>query len=76
MLYGDAITNSFLVNENFIYDDKFILILDKDKAVRKEVEVKGFAKNKVIVTGAKLNGEQLILTRINNLSLLQKVISE
>ncbi len=75
ILKGNVVENSFLIEENFIYENKFILILEGDKAIRKKIDMKGFIDDKVIVVGENLNGKNLILTRINNLSSLQKVIS-
>ena len=71
---GLAVTDSFLVDENSIYEDTFIYVLENNKALRKKITIEGFAKEKVIVTGQNLNNANLILTRINNLNLFKKII--
>lgn len=76
MLEGSTIYNSFLIDENNIYDDNYILILEESKAVRKKIDIKGFIGSKVIVVGENLINKNLILTRINNTNLIQKVISK
>ena len=76
IIQGLAIKESFLVNENSIYEDKFIYILEGNKAVRTKINVEGFANEKVIITGQKLNNKKIILTRINNLNLFKKIYSK
>ena len=76
MIKGNIIRDSFLVDENNIYEDMFILILDNDRVKRKKIEIKGFADGKVIIAGKNINNLNMILTRINNISLVQKVISK
>tara|TARA_Y100000591_G_scaffold318020_1_gene328407 strand:- start:722 stop:1912 length:1191 start_codon:yes stop_codon:yes gene_type:complete len=76
ILEGLAIQESFLVDENSIYEDTFIYVLEGNKAVREKINVEGFAKEKVIITGTKLNNKKIILTRINNLNLFKKIDSK
>ena len=76
ILQGLAIQESFLVDENSIYEDTFIYVLEGNKAVREKINVEGFAKEKVIITGTKLNNKKIILTRINNLNLFKKIDSK
>ena len=51
-------------------------VLEGNKAVRTKINVEGFAEEKVIITGKKLNKKQIILTRINNLNLFKKINSK
>ena len=76
VILGLAIKESFLVDENSIYEDTFIYVLEGSKAVRIKINVEGFAKEKVIITGKKLNNKKIILTRINNLDLYKKINSK
>ena len=75
-IQGPAIQESYLVDENSIYEDSFIYVLEGNKAVRTKINVEGFAEEKVIITGKKLNKKQIILTRINNLNLFKKINSK
>ena len=76
VIQGLTIQESLLVDENSIYEDTFIYVLEGDKAVRKKINVEGFAKDKVIITGKKLNNKKIILTRINNLNFFKKINSK
>ncbi len=76
VIQGPTLQESFLVDENSIYEDTFIYVLEGNKALRTKVNVEGFAKEKVIITGKNLNNKKIILTRINNLNLFKKVISK
>ena len=76
VIQGLTIQESFLVDENSIYEDTFIYVLEGNKAVRTKINVEGFAKEKVIITGDKLNNKKIILTRINNLNLFKKITSK
>ena len=76
VILGLAIKDSFLVDENSIYEDTFIYVLEGNKAVRTKINVEGFAEEKVIITGKKLNNKKIILTRINNLNLFKKITSK
>ena len=76
VIQGLTIQESFLVDENSIYEDTFIYVLEGNKAVRTKINVEGFAKEKVIITGNKLNNKKIILTRINNLNLFKKITSK
>ena len=76
IIQGITIKESFLVDENSIYEDTFIYTLEGNKPVRKKINVEGFAKEKVIITGEKLNNKKIILTRINNLNLFKKIYSK
>ena len=76
IIKGNTISNAFLVDESNIYEDSFILILEDNKAIRKKINIKGFAYEKVIVTGEGLNNQNIILTRINNLNLSKKIVSK
>ena len=76
VIQGLTIRESFLVDENSIYEDTFIYVLEGNKAVRTKINVEGFAKEKVIITGKKLNNKKIILTRINNLNLFKKINSK
>ena len=74
IIQGFAVKDSFLVDENSIYEDTFIYVLENNKAIRKKITIEGFAKEKVIITGENLNNLNLISTRINNLNLFKKII--
>ena len=76
VIQGLTLQESFLVDENSIYEDTFIYVLEGNKALRTKVNVEGFAKEKVIITGKNLNNKKIILTRINNLNLFKKIISK
>jgi len=76
VIQGLTIQESFLVDENSIYEDTFVYVLEGNKAVRTKINVEGFAKEKVIITGNKLNNKKIILTRINNLNLFKKITSK
>ena len=76
VIQGLNIRESFLVDENSIYEDTFIYVLEGNKAVRTKINVEGFAKEKVIITGKKLNNKKIILTRINNLNLFKRITSK
>ena len=76
VIQGLTIQESFLVDENSIYEDTFVYVLEGNKAVRTKINVEGFVKEKVIITGNKLNNKKIILTRINNLNLFKKITSK
>ena len=76
VIQGTTIPESFLVDENSIYEDTFIYVLEGNKAVRTKINVEGFAKEKVIITGKKLNKKNIILTRINNVNFFKKINSK
>ncbi len=76
VIKGVTIQKSFLVDENSIYEDTFIYVLENNSAVRKKINVEGFYKKKVIITGENLNNKNIILTRINNLNFFKKIISK
>ena len=76
IIQGFTIQESFLVDENSIYEDTFIYILEGNKAVRKKINIEGFANEKFIITGKKLNNKKIILTRINNLNLFKNINSK
>ena len=76
VIQGVTIQKSFLVDENSIYEDTFIYVLENNSAVRKKINVEGFYKEKVIITGENLNNKNIILTRINNLNFFKKIISK
>ncbi len=76
VIQGITIQKSFLVDENSIYEDTFIYVLENNSAVRKKINVEGFYKEKVIITGENLNNKNIILTRINNLNFFKKIISK
>ena len=75
-IQGLTIQESFLVDENSIYEDTFIYVLEGNKAVRTKINVEGFAQGKVIITGKKIKNKKIILTRINNLNLFKKINSK
>ncbi len=76
IIEGPTIEESFLVDENSIYEDTFIYVLEGNTAIRTKINIEGFAKEKVIITGKKLNNKKIILTRINNLNLFKKITSK
>ena len=76
LVQGFAIQESFLVDENSIYEDTFIYVLEDKKAVRKKINIEGFVKDKVIITGKNINSKKIILTRINNLNLFKNITSK
>ena len=75
VIQGLAIPNSFLIDENSIYEDTFIYILKNNKAIKTKIKIEGFSKGKVIITGENLNNKNIILSRITNLNLFKKIIS-
>ena len=75
VIQGLAIPNSFLIDENSIYEDTFIYILKNNKALKTKIKIEGFSKGKVIITGENLNNINIILSRITNLNLFKKIIS-
>ena len=75
-IQGLTIQESFLVDENSIYEDTFIYVLEGNTAVRKKINIEGFVKDKVIITGKNLDNKKIILTRINNLNLFKKIDSK
>ena len=76
LVQGFAIQESFLVDENSIYEDTFIYVLEDKKAVRKKINIEGFVKDKVIITGKNINSKKIILTRINNLNFFKNINSK
>ncbi len=76
IIQGLTIQNSFLVDENSIYEDTFIYVLEGNKAVRNKINIEGFVEDKVIITGKKLNNKKIILTRINDLNFFKKINSK
>ena len=76
VIQGLTIQESFLVDENSIYEDTFVYVLEGNKAVRTKINIEGFVKEKVIITGNKLKNKKIILTRINNLNLFKKITSK
>ena len=75
VIQGLAIPNSFLIDENSIYEDTFIYILKNNKPIKTKIKIEGFSKEKVIITGENLNNKNIILSRITNLNLYKKIIS-
>ena len=75
VIQGLAIPNSFLIDENSIYEDTFIYILKNNKAIKTKIKIEGFSKEKVIITGENLNNKNIILSRITNLNLFKKITS-
>ena len=75
IIQGLTIQESFLVDENSIYEDTFIYVLEGNKAVRKKINVEGFAKEKLLLLEKNLK-QKIILTRINNLNLFKKINSK
>ncbi len=73
---GTPVNKSFLVDENSIYEDTYIYVLENNKAIRKKINIAGFRKEKVIITGENLNNKNIIITRINNLNFFKKIISK
>ncbi|MAI02739.1 MAG: hypothetical protein CMP40_02785 [Rickettsiales bacterium] len=76
LLLGDSIENSFLVEENAIYDDNFVLILKNQIPIKRKIYINGTVKNKIIITGNIKKGEKLILTRLNSINGKQKLLSK
>ena len=76
IIEGPVVPESYLVDEKSIYEDTFIYVLEEYQAVRKKINIEGFVKDKVIITGKNLDNKKIILTRINNLNLFKKIDSK
>ncbi len=76
IIEGPVVPESYLVDEKSIYEDTFIYVLEEYQAVRKKINIEGFVKDKVIITGNNLDNKKIILTRINNLNLFKKIDSK
>ena len=57
IIQGPTIEESFLVDENSIYEDTFIYVLEGNTAIRTKINIEGFSKEKVIITGENLNNK-------------------
>ena len=72
---GKAVENAYLISEEAIYENKYVLILQKNIPIKRKVNIKGFIKDKVIVTGDISENENIILTRLNNINVKKKLVS-
>ena len=76
LIKGSAIKKAFIVDENSIYEDKYIYVLIKNTPVKRIIKVQGSVDNKLIITGDILENEEFIITRITNISGIKKLYSK
>ena len=75
LVKGDEVRNALLVNENSIYEDKFIYVISDNKPEKIEIEIKGFIGSEIICSGNFGLHKAFILTRLNNIQNIKKVYS-
>ena len=73
---SQAIDNAFLVNENSLYEDNYILVLKNGFPIKREIKIRGAIGNKLIITGRIFNDEKLIITRLASFSKSKKLYSK
>jgi RND family efflux transporter MFP subunit len=73
---SQAIDNAFLVNENSLYEDNYILVLKNGFPIKREIKIRGAIGNKLIITGRIFNDEELIITRLASFSKSKKLYSK
>ena len=76
LIKGKAIKKAFLINENFIYEDDYVLILSNETPIKRKVKVKGAIGNKLIIVGDIFEDEKIIITRLTSFSGIQKLYSK
>ncbi len=72
---GPPISNTFLIPENAIYEEKYIYILKESKPIKVNITLKGNIKNKKIVKGNIVNEDLIIVDNIPNIEEIQKIYS-
>ena len=75
LVKGDEVRNALLVNENSIYEDKFIYVISGNKPEKIEIEIKGFIGSEIICSGNFGLHKAFIVTRLNNIQNIKKVYS-
>ena len=75
LVKGDEVRNALLVNENSIYEDKFIYVISDNKPEKIEIEIKGFIGSEIICSGNFGLHKAFIVTRLNNIQNIKKVYS-
>ena len=75
LVKGDEVRNALLVNENSIYEDKFIYVMSGNKPEKIEIEIKGFIGSEIICSGNFGLHKAFIVTRLNNIQNIKKVYS-
>ncbi len=75
LVKGDEVRNALLVNENSIYEDKFIYVISDNKPEKIEIEIKGFIGSEIICSGNFGLHKTFIVTRLNNIQNIKKVYS-
>ena len=66
LLEGNPVENAIKVPENSVYEDRYVYLLKENNAVRAEIRVDGYIDNHLIISGDFKQGDQIILTRIDN----------
>ena len=69
-------SKAFLIDENFIYEDNYVFVLDDNIPLKRKVQIKGTVDNKLIIAGEIFDGEKIIVTRLTNLSGIKKLYSK
>ena len=72
---GPSISNTFLIPENAIYEEKYIYVLKEEKAIKVKVNLKGDIKNHKIAQGNINNDDIIIIDKIQNIEEIQKIYS-
>lgn len=72
---GPSISNTFLVPENAIYEEKYIYVLREEQAVREKVNLKGDIKNYKIAQGNITSEDRIIVDKIQNIEEIQNIYS-
>ncbi len=72
---GKTIDNAYLISEEAIYDNQYVLILQNNVPIKRKINIMGFVEDKVIVTGELNEDEDVILTRLSNINVIKKLVS-
>ena len=73
---GETIKKSFLIDENSIYENSYIFVLENGIPKKRNIAMMGVLNNKIIIKGDIQPNEEIIITRLNNINLVNKLISE
>ncbi len=72
---GPSIPNTFVISENAIYEEKYVYILEGNKPVKVNIELKGNIKNQKIVKGNIANNDIIIVDKIPYIEEIQNIYS-